>query len=42
MARLYIALKNTFLKQPRRGKTREAQLTPHKALAAVWGLYKIL
>jgi len=26
-----------FLKQPRRGKTREAQLTPHKAKAAVWG-----
>ena len=23
--------------QPRRGDTREAQLTPHKAIAAVWG-----
>ena len=22
---------NNFLKQPRRGKTREAQVTPHKA-----------
>ncbi len=27
---------NKFLKQPRRGKTREAQLTPHKR-SAVWG-----
>ena len=31
-------MKEIFLKQPRRGKTREAQLTPHKATAAVWGL----
>ena len=30
-------LKNIFLEQPRRGKTREAQLTPYKAQAAVWG-----
>jgi len=30
-------IKINFLKQPRRGKTREAQLTPHKAPAAVWG-----
>ena len=28
---------NTFLEQPRRGKTREAQLTPHKR-SAMWGL----
>ena len=27
----------TFLKQPRRGKTREALITPHKR-SAVWGL----
>ena len=27
---------NTFLEQPRRGKTREAQITPHKR-SAVWG-----
>ena len=27
-----------FLEQPRRGKMREAQITPHKAIAAVWGL----
>ena len=33
---------NEFLEQPRRGKTREAQLTPYKALAAVWGLVMIL
>ena len=42
----------TFLKQPRRGNTREAQLTPdkrsavwgesHKALAAVWSLLLLL
>ncbi len=25
-----------LLEQPRRGKTREAQVTPHKAEAAVW------
>ena len=30
-------LNNIFLEQPRRGKTREAQLTPYKAQAAVWG-----
>jgi len=30
-------LKNTFLKQSRRDKTREAQLTPHKR-SAVWGV----
>ncbi len=29
---------NIFLEQPRRGKTREAQLTPHKAIAVVWGV----
>ena len=28
--------KNFFLKQPRRGKTREALITPHKR-SAVWG-----
>ena len=28
---------NIFLKQPRRGKTHEVQITPHKAQAAVWG-----
>ena len=28
--------KKLFLEQPRRGKTREAQLTPHKR-SAVWG-----
>ncbi len=28
---------NHFLEQPRRGKTREAQLTPHKR-SAVWGM----
>lgn len=27
-----------LLEQPRRGKTREAQVTPHKAEAAVWGI----
>ena len=31
-------LKQDFLKQPRRGKTRDAQITPHKATAAVWGV----
>ncbi|MBO7618817.1 MAG: hypothetical protein J6T22_16670, partial [Bacteroidales bacterium] len=30
-------IRNHFLKQPRRGNTREAQLTPHKR-SAVWGL----
>ena len=30
-------IKNYFLKQPRRGKTREALITPHKAIAVVWG-----
>ena len=30
-------IRNNFLKQPRRGNTREAQLTPHKR-SAVWGL----
>ena len=30
-------IRNYFLKQPRRGKTREAQVTPHKR-SAVWGL----
>ena len=29
--------RNIFLKQSRRDKTREAQLTPHKAQATVWG-----
>ena len=43
---------NIFLKQPRRGKTREVQVTPHKrsavwgeshkALAAVWSLLLLL
>ena len=28
---------NYFLEQPRRGKTREALITPHKR-SAVWGL----
>ena len=28
---------NIFLEQPRRGKTREALITPHKR-SAVWGL----
>ena len=32
---------NIFLKQPRRGKTREALITPHKR-SAVWGLVLIL
>ena len=27
----------TFLKQPRRGKTHEVQITPHKAKAVMWG-----
>ena len=27
-----------FLKQSRRDKTHEVQLTPHKAIAAVWGV----
>ena len=27
----------TFLKQPRRGKTHEVLITPHKAKAVVWG-----
>ena len=31
-------IRNIFLKQSRRDKTREAQLTPHKAQAAVWGV----
>ncbi len=30
-------IRNHFLKQPRRGKTHEVQLTPHKR-SAVWGL----
>ena len=30
-------IRNYFLKQPRRGKTREALITPHKR-SAVWGL----
>ena len=30
--------KKKFLEQPRRGKTHEVQLTPHKAIAAVWGV----
>ncbi len=30
-------IRNYFLKQPRRGKTHEVQLTPHKR-SAVWGL----
>ena len=29
--------KDIFLEQPRRGKMREAQITPHKR-SAVWGL----
>ena len=29
-------VKNIFLKKPRRGKTREALITPHKR-SAVWG-----
>ena len=28
---------NIFLKQPRRGNTHGVQVTPHKAIAAVWG-----
>ena len=32
---------NIFLKQPRRGKTREALITPHKR-SAVWGLVLLL
>ena len=31
-------LKNIFLEQSRRDKTREALITPHKAQAAVWGV----
>ena len=34
-------MKNTFLKQPRRGNTREVQLTPHKR-SAVWGVMMLL
>ena len=30
-------LLNTFLKQSRRDKTHAVQLTPHKAIAAMWG-----
>ncbi len=30
---------NYFLEQPRRGKTREALITPHKR-SAVWGLIR--
>ena len=30
-------IKKYFLKQPRRGKTREALITPHRAIAVVWG-----
>ncbi len=36
MERIPPILKNIFLKQPRRGNTREAQITPHKR-SAVWG-----
>ena len=31
-------IQNYFLEQPRRGKTHEVQLTPHKAIAAIWGV----
>ena len=34
-------LKKIFLKQPRRGKTREALITPHKR-SAVWGMMMLL
>ena len=34
-------LLDTFLEQPRRGKTREAQLIPHKR-SAVWGIALLL
>jgi len=30
-------LEDVFLKQPRRGNTHEVLITPHKAIAAVWG-----
>ena len=36
MERIPPILKDIFLKQPRRGNTREAQITPHKR-SAVWG-----
>ena len=38
MNRKTLMLINNFLEQPRRGKTREALITPHKASAAVWGV----
>ena len=34
-------LKYIFLEQSRRDKTHKVQLTPHKASAAVWGVYII-
>jgi len=37
MDRIVPILKNNYLEQPRRGKTREALITPHKR-SAVWGV----
>ena len=31
-------IRTFFLKQSRRDKTHEVLITPHKAIAAVWGL----
>ena len=41
MATIDTIINNIFLKQPRRGKTHEVQLTPHKRRrSAVWGAEK--